>query len=155
MDTLPHMGQPPCDSQWNQRARQILPFRNMKTQRRTDGWDRFDLGREAGMRRQIHRSVCHLGARRICSQEVALVPIRRRPNRSKDEPAAAILADISQNAFDTSNAEGTLVGADARLKRIRRQRLVAVLAGRSKFKHEILDVQLLVSPLQPVHVVCH
>jgi hypothetical protein len=37
MDTLPHMGQPPCDSQWNQRTHQILPFCNIKTQRRTDG----------------------------------------------------------------------------------------------------------------------
>jgi hypothetical protein len=94
------------------------------------------------MRCRIHWTVLHLGARRICPKEVVLVPIRRRSDRSRYEPAAAIGADISQNAFDTRNTEGALIRADARLKRIRRQRLIAVLAGRSKFKHENLDVQL-------------
>ena len=105
-------------------------------------WDRFDLGREALMRFQIHRPVLHLRARRIFSQEVVALPIRRRSNRSRDKPAAAILADISQNAFDAGGAEGALIGADTRLKRIRRKRLVAMFAGRSKFKHGVLDVML-------------
>ena len=105
-------------------------------------WGRLDLGREAGMRCQIHRSVCHLGARRIFSQEVALVPIHRRSNRSKDEPIAAIWAGITQNVFDAHNAEGTLVGADTRLKQIGRQRLIAMLAGRSQFEHGVFDVML-------------
>ena len=94
------------------------------------------------MRGRIHRPVLHLGARRIFPQKVALVPIRRRSNRSRDKPAAAIWADISQNVFDTSNTESALVGADTRLKRIRRQRLVAMLAGRSMFKHGGLVVKL-------------
>ena len=94
------------------------------------------------MRRRIHRTVLHLGARWICPKEVVIVPIRRRSDRSRDEPAAAIWADISQNAFDTRNAEGALIGTDARLKRVGRQRLIAVLAGRSKFKHGTLDVKL-------------
>ncbi len=72
------------------------------------------------MRRQIYRQVLHLGACRICSKEVVGLPIRRRSDRSRDEPAAAIWADISQNVFDTSNAEGALVRADTRLKRVRR-----------------------------------
>ena len=88
------------------------------------------------MRRRIHRSVLHLGARRIFPEEVIIVPIRRGPNRSRNKPAAAIWTDISQDVFDTSNAEGALIGADARFKRVRRQRLVAVFAGRSEFKHE-------------------
>ena len=102
---------------------QLLPFL---------GWDRFDLGRKARMRRRIYRSVLHLGARRICSKEVVIVPIRRRSDRSRGEPTAAILAEISQNVFNTSNAEGALVRADARLKRIRRQCFVAVFTGWSK-----------------------
>ena len=72
------------------------------------------------MRRQIHRQVLHLGAYRICSKEIVIVPIHRRSNRSRNEPADAIWADISQNVFDTSNAEGALVRADTRLKRVRR-----------------------------------
>jgi hypothetical protein len=105
-------------------------------------WDRLDLGREARMHLQIHRMVLHRGARRIYPKKVVIVPIHRRSDRSRDKPAAAIWADISQNAFDAEGAEGALIGADARLKRIRRQRLVAVFAGRSKFKHGTLNVKL-------------
>jgi len=105
-------------------------------------WDRLDIGREALMRCQIHRPVLHLGARRICSQEVITLPIRRRSDRSRDKSAAAIWTDISQNTFDARDTEGALVGADARLKRIRQQRLIAMLTGRSKFEHRILAVQL-------------
>ena len=94
------------------------------------------------MRRRIHRMVLHLDARRICPEEVVIVPIRRRSDRSRDEPAAAIGTDIFQNVLDAGGAEGALIRADARLKRIRRQRPVAMLARRSKFKHEILNVQL-------------
>ena len=94
------------------------------------------------MRNRIHRPVLHLGARRIFPQEVALVPIRRRSDGSRDEPAAAVWADISQNVFDTRSAEGALIRTDTRLKRVRRQRPVTMLAGRSQFKHEILYVQL-------------
>jgi hypothetical protein len=93
------------------------------------------------MRRQINRPVFHLGACRIFPKEIVVVPIHRRSNRSRDEPAAAIRADISQDVFDTSNAESALVRADTRLKRIRRQRFVAMLAGRSEFKHGILDLE--------------
>jgi hypothetical protein len=135
MDTLPHIGQPPCDSQWNQKAHQILPYlqhedttQNGRQCMEDIGgnqwllgalqlsslsflrWDRFDRGREADMRRQIHRSVCHLGARRIYSKEVALVPIRRRSKRSMNKPAAAIGTDISKNAFDAGGAEGASIG---------------------------------------------
>lgn len=93
------------------------------------------------MRRQIYRPVLHLGARRVFPKEIVIVPIHRRSNRSRDEPAAAIWADISQDVFDTSNAESALVRADTRLKRVRQQRLVAMLAGRFEFKHGILDLE--------------
>ncbi len=92
------------------------------------------------MRRQIYRPVLHLGARWVFPKEIVIVPIHRRSNRSRDEHAAAIRANISQNAFDAGGTKGTLIGADTRLKRIRRQRLVAMLAGRFEFKHGILDL---------------
>ena len=84
----------------------------------------------------------HLGARRVFPKEIVIVPIHRRSNRSRDEPAAAIRANISQNAFDAGGTKGTLIGADTRLKRIRQQRLVAMLAGRFEFKHVVLDAKL-------------
>ena len=76
------------------------------------------------MHLQIHRMVLHRGARRICPKEVVIVPIRRRSDRSGDEPAAAIWADISQNALDARDTEGALIRTDTRLKRVRRQRLM-------------------------------
>lgn len=81
----------------------------------------LDLGREPLMRRQIYRPVLHLGARRVFPKEIVIVPIHRRSNRSRDEPAAAIRANISQNAFDAGGTKGTLIGADTRLKRVWRQ----------------------------------
>src|SRR4029077_19125268 len=104
--------------------------------------DRLDLGREPRMRHRIHRPVLHLGARRIFSKKVVTVPVPRRSNRSRDKPATAIWTDISQNAFDARIAEGALVRTYARLKRIGRQRLIAVLAGRSEFKHGVLNAKL-------------
>ncbi len=94
------------------------------------------------MRHRIHQPVLHLGVRRIFSKKVVTVPVPRRSNRSRDKPAAAIWTDISQNAFDGRIAEGALVRTYARLKRIGRQRLIAVLAGRSEFKHGVLNVKL-------------
>ena len=104
--------------------------------------DRLDLGRELRMRHRIHRPVLHLGARRIFSKKVVTVPVPRRSNRSRDKPATAIWTDISQNAFDARIAEGALVRTYARLKRIGRQRLIAMLACRSEFKHGVLNVEL-------------
>src|SRR5713101_609037 len=104
--------------------------------------DRLDLGREPRMRHRIHQPVLHLGVRRIFSKKVVTVPVPRRSNRSRDKPAAAIWTDISQNASDGRIAEGALVRTYARLKRIGRQRLIAVLAGRSEFKHGVLNVKL-------------
>ena len=94
------------------------------------------------MHRRIPRSVFHLAARRICSKEVVVVPIRRKPGQSRNEPTTAISADISQNGFDVGDAEGALIGADPRLKRIGRQRLVAMLTGWPEFKHRVLDAKL-------------
>lgn len=98
--------------------------------------------RDDRMSHRIHRTVAHLGTRRVFSEKVATLPIRRRSNRSRDKPAAAIGTDISQNVFDTGRAEGALIGADAHLKRVGPQYLVAVLTGRSEFKQGVLNVKL-------------
>jgi hypothetical protein len=104
--------------------------------------DCLDLSRELGVCHWIDRPVLHLAACWIFPEEVVPFPIRRRPDWSRNKPAPAIWTDISQNAFDTGHAEGALIGADTRLKRVRRQRLVAMLAGRSEFKHAVLEVKL-------------
>ena len=98
--------------------------------------------RDNRLSRRIHRTVAHLGTRLICPKEIIIVPIHRRSNRSRNKPAAAIGTDISQNLFDTGHAERALIRADARLKRLLRQRPVAMLAGRSEFKYGALDVKL-------------
>ncbi len=110
MDTLPHMGQPPCDSQWNQRTHQILPFCNMKTQRRTDG-----------------------NAWRISVAIMVAGAIFSSALYHFSGGIASIMAE---------KRVGTLVGADARLQRVRRQCFIAVFAGRSEFKHGVLAATL-------------
>ena len=75
--------------------------------------------------------------RRILPQEVIAVPICRGPDRPGSEPAAAVGTDIVQYLFDARHAERTFIGTNPRLKRIGRQRLVAMLAGRSEFKHDV------------------
>ena len=58
------------------------------------------------------------------------------------EATAAVRADIGEMPGDAIGAERTFIRADPRLKRLRRQSLVAVFAGRSEFKHVVLDVKL-------------
>ena len=52
---------------------------------------------------------------------------------SWSKTAAAIRAKVSQQLFDTFTAKRALVGADARLRRVRRQILVTSLTIRSEF----------------------
>jgi|CXWL01.1.fsa_nt_gi hypothetical protein len=94
------------------------------------------------MRRRIDRPMFHLRASRIVPEEVVALPIRRRSDWPRDKPAPAVGTDISQDLFDTGHAKRALIRADPRLKRLRRQRLIAMLTSRSKFKHGVLDVKL-------------
>ncbi len=87
------------------------------------------------MRRRIDRPMFHLRTSRILAEEIIAVPIRRRPDWPRDKSAPAVGTDISQNPLDTGHAKRALIRADPRLKRLRRQRLVAMFAGRSEFKH--------------------
>jgi hypothetical protein len=95
----------------------------------------LDCSREACMDRRVDRPVLDFGACRVLTEEIVAFPVFRRPDGSGNKSTTTIRADVLQDASDTSGAECALVGADARLKRGGRQRLVAVLAGRSEFEH--------------------
>ena len=80
---------------------------------------------------RIDRLVLDFGACRVFTEEIVPLPILGRPDWSANKSTAAIRADVLQDIVDTGGAKRALVGADAGLKRVGRQRLVAVLAGRS------------------------
>ena len=74
-------------------------------------------------------------AGRVVDQAGGLAPGLRRPDRPRLEVAAAVRADVAQHAVDARGAEGALVGADARVRRVRGQVLVAQLAVRPQLQH--------------------
>ena len=71
------------------------------------------------------------GAGRILAKEVIAFPVPGWPDWPWHETATAIRTHIAQNAFDTLSAKRALVAANTRLKRVGRQRLVAVLTAGS------------------------
>ena len=95
----------------------------------------LDCSREACVNCRIDRPVLDFGACRVLTEEIVAFPVFRWPDWSGNKSTTTIRADVLQDVIDTSGAERALVGADARLKRVGRQRLVAVLAGRSEFEH--------------------
>ena len=95
------------------------------------GRDVSDRGRELRMDVPINRPVSDSRAGGIFAKVVVAFPVLRWSDRSGHEAAAPIRADVVQDRIDTCRAERAFIGADARLKRIRRQRLVAILASRS------------------------
>jgi len=58
-----------------------------------------------------------------------------RADRARHKPATAIRTNVKQHPLDAIGAERALIAADARLRRGRRQRLVAVLARRTQLEH--------------------
>src|SRR5438552_450469 len=96
-------------------------------------WNIPDRRRELRMNCGINRPMLDLGARWVLAEEVVVLPVLRWPDRSRDEPAAAVRADVAKHTFNARRAEGTFISADARLERVWRQSLVAVFAGRAKF----------------------
>src|SRR5262245_61723805 len=86
------------------------------------------------MRLHINGAVPHLCRWGIGPDEVVAPPVRRRSNWSWREPATAVRADVLQHLFDARPTECALEAAYHRIASLGRQRLVAVLAGRSKFK---------------------
>jgi len=97
----------------------------------------------------IERSVPDCAARRVFSDEIVPPPIRRWSDWSRNKAAATVWANVEQNLFDTGGAKGAFVAADAGLKRIRRQGLVAVFTSRSEFKHRIVTFHLTSSYANP------
>src|SRR3954463_11977862 len=86
------------------------------------------------VRREVDRPVLARLARRIVAEVIAALPVARRTDRPWREAAAAVRADIGEQ-LDAAHAVGALEAADARIERLRRQHLVAVLAIRSHFQH--------------------
>ena len=84
---------------------------------------------------RVNRPVLDLGTRRVLTQEVVTFPVSRRSDGSGNESAAAVWAHVLQDVIDTRGAKRALIGANARLERVRRQCLVAVLTGGSELKH--------------------
>jgi hypothetical protein len=78
-----------------------------------------------------------LGTRRVLAKKVVAFPVPYRSDRSRHKAAPAVRADVFQDVIDTRGAKRTLISADARFKRVGRQRLVAVLASGSEFEHGV------------------
>src|SRR5262245_53107083 len=84
---------------------------------------------------RINGPMLNLGTGGILPEEVVAFPVRRRPDWSGNEATPAVRAHVLQNSIDTGGAKGAFVGTDACFDRVRRQRPVAVLAGRPELKH--------------------
>lgn len=84
---------------------------------------------------RVNGSMLDFGARRIFAKIVIAFPFFRRSNGPRHKAATAVWADIAQDGINARGTERTFISTDASLKRIRWQRLVAMLAGRSEFKH--------------------
>ena len=89
---------------------------------------------------RIDGPMLDLGACGVLAQEIVAFPVLRRSDRSRNKTATAVRTDVAQYAIHTRRAKRALVGADARLKRVRWQRPVAVLASRSEFKHGVFSL---------------
>jgi hypothetical protein len=98
-------------------------------------WHGLDCGCERGMNFRVNRPMPNLGARGVLTKEVVAFPVLRWSDWSWNKSTAAVRAYIFQDVCDTRRAKCALVRADACFKRIGRQRLVAILASRSEFKH--------------------
>jgi hypothetical protein len=81
----------------------------------------------------INRPVLDLGVCGIFAEEVTALPVPRRPDGSRDEPAAAIRANVIEDSINARRTERTFVSANACFHRVWWQRLVAVFAGRTEF----------------------
>jgi protocatechuate 3,4-dioxygenase beta subunit len=97
--------------------------------------DTLEHRRKLRVCRRIDGPVLDGGARRILPQEVVAFPIRRRPDRSRHEPAAAVRTDVTKDLVDARRTKRALVGTDPRVERVWWQRLVAVFAGWSELEH--------------------
>ena len=83
------------------------------------------------MQSRNHGTVPNGCACRICAEVIAAFPVVLRPDWPGTKTAAAIRADIAQDIFDGGTAGGAFKRADHRVRDIRRQRRVTILASGS------------------------
>ena len=87
------------------------------------------------MSRTINRPVFYCCARWVLAKKVVTFPVLRRSDRSGNESATTVRTDIAKDIVNAGRAERTFIGADACLKRVGRERFVAVFAGWPEFQH--------------------
>lgn len=99
-----------------------------------------DRGRKPRMCCRFHWLVNHFGAGWIVAQKVVAFPVPRRPDGPRNKTPPAVWTDVAQDLLDAGGAEGAFIAADARIERIGRQGLVALLACGSECEHDPLRV---------------
>lgn len=90
---------------------------------------------ERTMGGDINGTMPQPGRGRILAQVVLPLPVPCGPNRTRRKAAAAVRADVLQQALGALRAKRAFEGADPRLRGVGGQRLVAVLAGWPEFEH--------------------
>lgn len=97
--------------------------------------DVLDRRRKGSMFLWINGPISDRGSGRIAAEEIVPFPVSRRSYRPRAESASTVRANVLQHVIDAVRAECTFETTNARVQGIRRQCLVAVLAGGAKFKH--------------------
>ena len=69
----------------------------------------------------------------------ACAPVGQGADGAGHKAACAIGADVVQHLLHTGRTKGTFIGADARIRRLSRQVLVAHLAVRFEDQHGVLS----------------
>src|SRR5206468_12850100 len=90
---------------------------------------------ELRISRGIHRPVPDPGARRVLAEEVVPLPVRRRPDRPRNEPPAGVRADVAQAALDAARAQRRYPTAHACTQPPPSQFPVAAFAGSAALQH--------------------
>ena len=86
---------------------------------------------------QIHGAMADLCACRTQADVVAILPIGLRPDWTRRKAAAAIRADVEQSGLDAVRTERAFIGADPRIRCVRRQVAVAIFAVRSELQRHL------------------
>lgn len=97
--------------------------------------DILDLRSKTRMCSNINLPVSYRGACRVLAEKIVTLPVFGWSNRSGLEATSTVWANIAQDLSNAICTEGAFVTANTRLKRVRRQCLVAVFTGWSEFQH--------------------
>jgi len=110
-----------------------------------DLFDRLRMRRDLGER--IFEMHALLGRRMLCDRD-ARPPFSFGTNRPWRKSAPAIRTYVRKLGLGTVHAEGALIAANARLRRMRRQILIAILAVRPKLQRHDLYLHKVVGSSQ-------